>query len=53
MCGRFTQHYPWQEVHAFLNVFGDLGDSLPWQARRTKFACLDAAITNNLEFEAA
>ena len=25
MCGRFTQHYTWQEVHAFLNVFGDLG----------------------------
>jgi putative SOS response-associated peptidase YedK len=24
MCGRFTQHYTWQEVHTFLNVFGDL-----------------------------
>jgi putative SOS response-associated peptidase YedK len=22
MCGRFTQHYTWEEVHAFLNVFG-------------------------------
>jgi putative SOS response-associated peptidase YedK len=22
MCGRFTQHYTWQEVHAFLSVFG-------------------------------
>jgi putative SOS response-associated peptidase YedK len=25
MCGRFTQNYSWSEVHAFLNVFGDLG----------------------------
>ena len=22
MCGRFTQHYSWAEVHAFLDVFG-------------------------------
>ena len=22
MCGRFTQHYTWEEVHAFLSVFG-------------------------------
>jgi putative SOS response-associated peptidase YedK len=22
MCGRFTQHYTWREVHAFLSVFG-------------------------------
>lgn len=22
MCGRFTQHYSWAEVHAFLSVFG-------------------------------
>jgi putative SOS response-associated peptidase YedK len=22
MCGRFTQHYTWQEVHAFLSVLG-------------------------------
>src|SRR5450755_3271449 len=22
MCGRFTQNYTWEEVHAFLNVFG-------------------------------
>ncbi len=22
MCGRFTQHYTWQEVHAILSVFG-------------------------------
>jgi putative SOS response-associated peptidase YedK len=25
MCGRFTQHYTWQEVHTFLKLFGDLG----------------------------
>ena len=22
MCGRFTQHFTWTEVHAFLDVFG-------------------------------
>ena len=22
MCGRFTQNYTWEEVHAFLSVFG-------------------------------
>ncbi len=22
MCGRFTQHYTWEQVHAFLDVFG-------------------------------
>ena len=22
MCGRFTQYYTWEEVHAFLSVFG-------------------------------
>ena len=22
MCGRFTQNYTWEEVYAFLNVFG-------------------------------
>ena len=22
MCGRFTQHYTWQEIHTFLSVFG-------------------------------
>ena len=24
MCGRFTQHYTWAQVHAFLHPFGDL-----------------------------
>jgi putative SOS response-associated peptidase YedK len=23
MCRRFTQHYTWAEVHAFLSVFGE------------------------------
>ncbi len=22
MCGRFTQHYTWTEVHTFLDLFG-------------------------------
>jgi putative SOS response-associated peptidase YedK len=22
MCGRFTQHYTWQQIHTFLSVFG-------------------------------
>lgn len=22
MCGRFTQHYTWEQIHAFLSVFG-------------------------------
>jgi putative SOS response-associated peptidase YedK len=22
MCGRFTQHYTWEQVHAFLSVIG-------------------------------
>lgn len=22
MCGRFTQHYTWQQIHEFLNVIG-------------------------------
>jgi hypothetical protein len=22
ICGRFTQHYTWQEIHTFLSVFG-------------------------------
>ena len=29
MCGRFTQHYTWSEVHAFLNVFGTLPNLRP------------------------
>jgi putative SOS response-associated peptidase YedK len=33
MCGRFTQHYTWEEVRAFLNVFGDLGTPRNLQPR--------------------
>lgn len=33
MCGRFTQHYTWWEVYAFLNVFGDLGTPRNLQPR--------------------
>jgi putative SOS response-associated peptidase YedK len=33
MCGRFTQHYTWQEVHTFLSVFGDLGTPRNLQPR--------------------
>jgi putative SOS response-associated peptidase YedK len=33
MCGRFTQHYTWEEVHAFLNVFGDLNTPRNLQPR--------------------
>jgi putative SOS response-associated peptidase YedK len=33
MCGRFTQHYTWSEVHAFLSVFGDLGTPRNLQPR--------------------
>jgi putative SOS response-associated peptidase YedK len=33
MCGRFTQHYTWQEVHAFLSLFGDLGTPRNLQPR--------------------
>src|ERR1700760_2653912 len=33
MCGRFTQHYTWQEVHKFLSVFGDLGTPRNLQPR--------------------
>jgi hypothetical protein len=33
MCGRFTQHYTWQEVRSFLSVFGDLGTPYNLQPR--------------------
>ncbi len=33
MCGRFTQHYTWQEVQSFLNLFGDLGTPRNLQPR--------------------
>ena len=29
MCGRFTQSYTWQEVYAFLNLFGEPQDLKP------------------------
>jgi hypothetical protein len=33
MGGRFTQHYTWAEVHAFLSVFGELGTPRNLQPR--------------------
>ncbi len=29
MCGRFTQHYSWQQVHEFLSVIGALQNLQP------------------------
>ena len=29
MCGRFTQHYTWTQIHNFLNVFGPLRNLQP------------------------
>jgi putative SOS response-associated peptidase YedK len=29
MCRRFTQHYTWAEVHAFLSLFGAPGNLQP------------------------
>jgi putative SOS response-associated peptidase YedK len=33
MCGRFTQHYTWKDVHSFLSLFGDLGTPRNLQPR--------------------
>lgn len=27
MCGRFTRHYTWQQIHEFLSVFGGERDA--------------------------
>ncbi len=54
MCGRFTQHYTWQQIHAFLSVIGapqnlqaryniaptTLVDTVRHNARGPRFFCV-------------
>jgi putative SOS response-associated peptidase YedK len=47
MCGRFTQHYTWQQIHAFLSVFG------PPQNLRPRFNIAPTTLVDMVRLDAA